>query len=80
MNIFRFFKYFSLKKSARFEELRKTEERLKWVEKKCENLSWFDVSIFKIYFLKDIWAKKQSRFTAVKSGEIRERKSESTTN
>ena len=32
------------------------------------------------YFLKDIWAKKQSRFTAVKSGEIRERKSESTTN
>lgn len=32
------------------------------------------------YFLKDIWAKKQSRFTAVKSGEIRERKNENTTN
>ena len=32
------------------EQLEINESRLKWIEEKSKNLSWFDYSIFKIYF------------------------------
>ena len=34
-----------------WEELKQMEERLNWIDKKCKNLNWFDVQIFKIYYL-----------------------------
>tara|TARA_R110002012_G_scaffold258006_1_gene438317 strand:+ start:598 stop:1092 length:495 start_codon:yes stop_codon:yes gene_type:complete len=34
-----------------WQELREMEQRLNWVDKKCKDLNWFDVQIFKIYYL-----------------------------
>ena len=34
-----------------WEELKKMEKRLNWIDDKCKNLNWFDVQIFKIYYL-----------------------------
>jgi len=36
-----------------WEELKQMEDRLNWIDKKCNGLNWFDVSIFKIYYLND---------------------------
>ena len=37
--------------SSSWEELKTMEKRLKWIDDKCKNLNWFDVQIFKIYYL-----------------------------
>ena len=34
-----------------WEELKEMERKLNWIDKKCQNLNWFDVQIFKIYYL-----------------------------
>ena len=34
-----------------WEELKQMEKRLNWIDDKCKNLNWFDVQIFKIYYL-----------------------------
>ena len=34
-----------------WEELKQMEKRLRWIDKKCKDLNWFDVQIFKIYYL-----------------------------
>ena len=34
-----------------WQELKKMEQRLNWIDKKCKDLNWFDVQIFKIYYL-----------------------------
>tara|TARA_R100000329_G_scaffold35345_2_gene33213 strand:+ start:966 stop:1499 length:534 start_codon:yes stop_codon:yes gene_type:complete len=33
--------------------LMQMEERLNWIDEKCKNLNWFDVQIFKIYYLNE---------------------------
>ena len=34
-----------------WEELKEMERKLNWIDDKCKNLNWFDVQIFKIYYL-----------------------------
>ena len=34
-----------------WEELKEMERKLNWIDKKCKDLNWFDVQIFKIYYL-----------------------------
>ncbi len=34
-----------------WEKLKLMEKRLKWIDDKCKKLNWFDVQIFKIYYL-----------------------------
>ena len=34
-----------------WDELKEMERKLNWIDKKCQNLNWFDVQIFKIYYL-----------------------------
>ena len=34
-----------------WEELIEMERKLNWIDKKCKDLNWFDVQIFKIYYL-----------------------------
>ena len=34
-----------------WQELKEMERKLNWIDKKCKDLNWFDVQIFKIYYL-----------------------------
>ena len=34
-----------------WEELKEMERKLNWIDDKCKDLNWFDVQIFKIYYL-----------------------------
>jgi len=36
-----------------WEELKEMERKLNWIDKKCKDLNWFDVQIFKIYYLSE---------------------------
>lgn len=49
----------------RLEELELNEKRLKWIDEKLKDLTWFDVEVFRIYYKENYSLNSMSRATKI---------------